>query len=217
MYPILDQLDADLFPPDLTENGQFQYLCAGKGIYRIMRRILQLDAKDKTSPLFEAPDPEWLALPSHSRRVYDLWATNCHGHVLHADLNPIKASYKPLEWNRILHLASLVAKQAVDSIAAASIASLSIHPEFSGKQVRYFCEGSIARDPLIYRLIVQESKPLLAAYQKASTEKAPASLYWQHRADRQVVGEAKYLGAVDQTLIGAAAMAMVGLPAGDDQ
>ena len=208
MFPLLRELDHELFPDAITENGQFQYLCAGKGIYRVFRRVLELRAAEPGSPLNDAPDIDWLQIPAHSRRVYDLWSCERNGVAMTNDLAGIREMYAPSAWDEILYLAGMVGDQAVGAMAAAVTASLRLHPEFAGRTVKVFCEGSIARDERVFPAICAKAAELLRTHRPWGNDLPGAQIEWQLQPARPASGPARALAAIDQTLHGAAAMAM---------
>lgn len=208
MYPLLRKLDSDLFPDSITENGQYQYLCAGKGIYRILKRALELRAVEQGSSLADAPEIDWLERPVHSRRVYDLWSNYRNGVHLTDELAAIRENYSPAAWDEILRLAVLVGDQAVGAMAAAVVGSLQLHPEYAGRTVKVFCEGSIARDAKVFGALSAMTTELLDSHRPWGHNAAAARIEWQLQPARPPAGLPSALAAVDQTLHGAAAMAM---------
>ena len=206
LFPVLSEIDPQLYPREICEGGQFQYLCAGKGIFRMLRQALILRAAESGSPLAGAADPAWLTTAADSKHVYKLWAA-WQGEDLSPPLNRIRDSYVSVAWKEVMKLAALVAGRAIEAMAASIVATLVDQQLTPGRGVALVFEGSIARNTHVQKALTGSVSRMQAAVKSRFQIEMPEIL-WRFEADYRPMGESAALAAYDQTLHGAAAMIM---------
>lgn len=202
--------DPELYRADETEDGQYQYLCAGKGLFRVLRRALLLAADEPGSPLASAPAPDWLATAADTKLVYQLWQYTLParaGLEPPAALAALRAAYTPAAWAEVERLASAAARQAAQSLSAALVGALADRADCAGREVTVFVEGGIARNADVFAAARSAAEGDLARLRALAPEASPASIRWCLAPDAEPTGSAADLTCLDQTLHGAAALA----------
>lgn len=211
MHRMLQARDPELYPADETEDGQFQYLCAGKGVYRILRRALVLAASRPNSPLAAAPPPDWLREAADTRLVYQIWQYTLPGRAGTPPpprLAAIRSSYAPAAWRAVESLATAIAREAVRAMSAAILATLAVRSDCAMRPVTVFVEGGIARDRDIFAALEAALEADHARLLQAAPTACPERIVWRLEPDTPAEGAADDVACVDLTLRGAAALAM---------
>jgi hypothetical protein len=189
MLPVLTQVDPLRYPDGLTEGGQFQYLVAGKGIYRIFAREAEIAG---FSPGEVAP---WFSTPADSKRVFALWAGARGSSVGAGALEGMPRSLV----GRLAPVADRVVHRGLNALAAITAAALARESlSQPGIPFSVFVEGSIARNPLV-RAGVEERFRLLAG---------EAAVFEAEGCVCPPVPAFLYPPGNDLTLLGAAALAV---------
>ncbi len=207
---VLSDLDPDRYPPEICEGGQFQYLTAGKGIYRIFGRALELRAAQSGSSLAGAPDcQEWLASAADSWKPYKLWSVARGQEELPADLEAVRGQYTPQAWGEIQEIALEVGDRAINAIAATLVSTMVDQGLDPDQPLAVFVEGSIARGsetlPALKKAVDQQRAEVDREKNMALPE-----VHWILDPHHPPQGAPEDLKAVDQTLHGAAAMIFAG-------
>ena len=214
MYQILCELDPVLFPPDLCEGGQYQYQIAGKGIYKVFRRAVELEGSEPGSPLRDCP-LDWIETPADSRLVFHLWANRLSDPAL----DGLEERVGKEAFAALVNLAGRVAVRGCRALAAAIVATLARAGNApSGRGHVVFFEGSIMRNRKVFELFSAEVRMLLA--EKAIFEHFgydnPFAPDFRLERELSLIGENEDIEVVDLSLIGAATLAALsrGVPRG---
>jgi hypothetical protein len=147
MFRCLSELDPELYPSEMTEDGQYQYLAAGKGIYKILRHAAELAGID-VSVFFRSNHD--------SVHVYHLWAGKSTPALLKIR-KTLGENFQTLE-----KLAKAIVPRAIAVFANSAVCSMILNgPTPNGNGYRLFLEGSIGTDPCVVSALEDEMKRLL--------------------------------------------------------
>lgn len=202
--------DPQLYRADETENGQYQYLCAGKGLYRVLRRALLIAAEDPASPLAAAPAPDWLETAADTKLVYQIWH---YSHPTRPAVLPpeklagLRASYAPAAWTEVERLAIAAVRQAIHALSAALVGALAGRADCAGREVAVFVEGGIARNGDVCAATRAAAAADLERLRALAPGACPSRIRWCIAPDCAPTGPARDTASVDLTLHGAAALA----------
>jgi hypothetical protein len=202
--------DPALYRADETEDGQYQYLCAGKGLYRVLRRALLLAAAQPGSPLAAAPAPDWLAGAADTKLVYQIWQYTLParaGAEPPAALAAIRAAHAPAAWAAVEAHAAAAVRQAAQALSAALVGALADRADCAGREVTVFVEGGIARNADVFAAARAAAESDLARLRALAPESSPTRIRWCLAPDAEPTGAFEALACLDQTLHGAAALA----------
>lgn len=211
VYPILGVLNESLLPVAETESGQFQYLCAGKGMHGLLRRSLEESAQDPGSPLHGIPDfGRWIRGAQDSRLAYDLWqVSESPTAALPPSLQPLREGMTETAWRAVVALGRRVGLVAGQAMAGTIATTLAHQPDMASSTVSVFPEGSIATNPFVAAKIRAETESLLRTH-PLLTSLAPGRILWRTEGGKDLHGETALGSCLDLTLRGAAALAALG-------
>jgi hypothetical protein len=137
--------DEELYPAALTEDCQYQYAVAGKGMYILMRLAVQARARETGSALTGFDAQRWFAAPRDSKTVYRLWQAALHREAMDGAAE-IRGQVGKEAFGELTHIATLLCerayRRAVHAIVATLIKVMKNNPE---RPPRYHMvqEGSI--------------------------------------------------------------------------
>lgn len=186
--------DPELFQPVETENGQYQYLAAGKGIYKVLRRAAGLAGID-VSP--------WFRNNHDSVHVYHLWAGKTTPALLRMR-EALGEDFQTLE-----KLAKAIVARGIGVFANSIFCSLLLNgPAPGNRPYRLFLEGSIATDPDVVPVLNKQMRELLNhptvfAELGIAPPQMPEIVYNLNRPVAAAGMPASELYKVDMSLIGA--------------
>lgn len=150
MIPYLCDDDPELYPPEMTENGQYQYTVAGKGIYKVLRRAAELAGIDLSVHLRDNHD---------SIHVFHLWAGKRT-----AAIEAMETALGADAFQTVQALAAAIVPRGVSCIANSILCSILLNgPAPSGQGYRLFLEGSIGTDPDMIPAIEAELQRLIGS------------------------------------------------------
>ena len=141
MAEVLHEFDAVLYPPAETEQGQYQYLIAGKGLYgTYRRRVEQQGGLRATVP---GDIAACFASAADSRRVIDLWQNGAAA-ALPAD---VASRLSQADCSRLGALAAETMEHGAAALACCIAATLDAASDAADRRTphRVYLEGSIAR------------------------------------------------------------------------
>jgi hypothetical protein len=139
--------DPELFQPLETENGQYQYLAAGKGIYKILRRAAELAGIDASAYFRNNHD---------SVHVYHLWAGKSTPALLRMKAE-LGTNFQTLET-----LAKAIVPRGIRVFANSILCSILLNgPAPGNRPYRLFLEGSIGTDPDVVPALKKQIQELL--------------------------------------------------------
>lgn len=183
--------DPDLHPPSQMENGQYQYLVAGKGLFGLFRRAAALAGHDVAR--FFASDVD-------SRRVMQLCESE-----LTPPAREVRDAVGASAFAELQEIAGRILDRGVSVLANCVLSTMAImgRPS-SGRGHRLFIEGSIAR-ALLPRVKADIGRRINSpAFAQVGLQ--PPLLPEFLDEVRRVTGPDAHL--VDLTLLGAAALAV---------
>jgi len=210
---MLDVGDEELFPAGETENYQYHYATAGKGLFGLMRRAIQIRAAETGSKLGNYDLAPFFANNHASRTVGLIWSSFMGDEAI-GEAKKIKEILSPDAYKELEITANWIMRRCIHSMAnttVSTIAKMGRAP--SGKGHIIFFEGSIANDKHTNRLLREEITRLvgLEDIYKSFGLKQPIlpNMDVKYRpvnpADKTAESE---LGKIDLTVIGATTMAM---------
>jgi hypothetical protein len=210
---MLDVGDEELFPMEKTENYQYHYATAGKGIFSLMGRAIQIRAAEAGSSLGDYNLAPFFSNNQATRTVGLIWASSLGAEAV-GEARKIKETVSPKAFRELEYLAGWIMNRCVHSMAntaVSTIAKMGRAP--SGRGHIVFFEGSIANDTYAHPLLRQEiirlvgSKELYRAFglEQPLLPNMDAKYRSVQVADGKVKDEIK---KIDLTAIGAATMAM---------
>lgn len=205
--------DEELFPANETENYQYHYATAGKGIYSLMRRAVQIRSKEAESTLKKYDVTPFFANNHGTKTVGDIWASYL-GKEPVDDAKKLKDMLTPEAFRELEHLSHWIMKRCTESIAVttvSTIAKMGIAPSRRGHHI--FFEGSIANDTCVNPFLKKEIQRLIGLeeiYQSFDLEKPLLpNMDVKYRPVNPVDKNAEdELKNTDLTVIGAVTMAM---------
>jgi hypothetical protein len=211
---MLNNGDEELYPASATENHQYHYAAAGKGIFNLMERAIRIRAAEPGSALCNYDLAPYFADNHGSRTVGQIWWSGFEGQQAEGVAGEIQALVSPEAYRELQALAGWIMTRCVHSMAntaVATIAKMGRAPSGNGHIV--FFEGSIANDRFAHGLLIDEILRLVsneALYVPFGLE-APLvpNMAVKYRCVRPLYGvSAEDMKKVDLTAIGAATMAM---------
>jgi hypothetical protein len=200
LLPILDPHNP-LHAHAETEQGQYQYLIAGKGLHSLMRRAVEVQSRWPGSLLGGIDASAYFASSDDSRKVRDL---------LHGETPADLAAALPADaLDELRVVAEAIINRGVGAMAATTLASAA--GTGATGAVRLFVEGGIATDPPIrqrlQRVLAQQAGRVITAAGRSYT--LPHIHLDACVADTPIDPKvpAERAGHLDLTLWGAAALA----------
>jgi hypothetical protein len=210
---MLDVGDEELFPAQATENYQFHYATAGKGIFSLMDRAIRIRAAEKGSALAGYDLSPFFAGNQATRTVGLLWKTS-FGEKAIDDAEKIQARVSSEAYKELEILAGWIMRRCVHSMANTVVATVAKTGQApSGRGHTIFFEGSIANDTCVNPLLRKEIKELVENEEsyKSLGYKKPIlpNMNAKYRRTIPAAGTSRdEMKNVDLTVIGAATMAM---------
>ncbi len=140
--------DDVLYPSSETENKQLHYAVAGKGLFGLMRRAIELRAAESESALAGLNLGRHFTSGDDSRAVIDLWSSSLGNRALAQALQSrleVRSAAAMLELQAI---AGRIMKRAVSSMANTALATIvKMGRASNGNGHLLFFEGGIATHP----------------------------------------------------------------------
>jgi hypothetical protein len=140
--------DDALYPPSETENRQLHYAVAGKGLFGLMRRAVELRAAEAGSALAGLDLGRHFANGDDSRTVIEIWSSSLRDGGLARELQarlglPSAAALRDLQ-----DIAARVMRRAISSMANTALATIVKMGRAANGQGHFlFFEGGIATHP----------------------------------------------------------------------
>jgi hypothetical protein len=206
--------DPDLYPPAETENVQYQYMTAGKGLFGLMARAIRQRAEEPGSALAEQDVENYFATGPDSRHVCELWESTLPEGDLSETVAEIRDRVPAPAFAELQALACKIMPRAISCIANCTLGTIAAMGRAdNGLGHRVYWEGSIALNSNILPRVEAEmtercnhskafaamgyEAPLPPRFEGNPARANPAEGLCQSEADR-----------ADITTLGAAAMAM---------
>ena len=204
--------DEELYPLTETENGQFMYAVAGKGVYAIMQRAIHIASK--SSDAIEKAEKYFLNRKS-TKLVFDLWSISACNAKIGKSLDVIRDEIGELAFDDLVKIADPIGSRAVNALAGSIVATMlySGTPESNGSTYIYF-EGSIATNPYVLSKIKNAITSLVdndALYKQMGKEQPKSPIMDTTTAAVLPCGdgiEDEMMKEIDFSVIGACALAI---------
>lgn len=211
---MLDVGDEALFPAAATEEYQYHYATAGKGLFNLMERAIRIRAGEPGSLLGQYDLAPFFANNHHSRTVGQLWESTLPGQPVQPMAEAVRQAVLPQAFAELQTLATWIMERCIQSMANITLATVAKMGRASGGNGHIiFFEGSIATAPnnnkllrhWVAKLAAEESIYAPFGMQAPLPPNMDARLRAVHAAG-DVTPE--QLAQIDLTAIGAATMAM---------
>ena len=201
-----------LYPHSEMEDGQYQYLVAGKGLFGVMRRAALAKAQEPGSQIPPEAIREYFATDHDSRRVPAIWETTLPDGAVKESAVEVQEAVGDETFEELQKLARPIMDRGISVLAncvLGTIAWMGGAPSGHGHDV--FLEGSVALNPptlerMQAEVLARLESPVFAEFDMETPLEPsflpdvrrlhPAEGVPRHEADR-----------VDITMIGALAMA----------
>jgi hypothetical protein len=153
MHECLCEDDSDLYRPNECENGQYQYLIAGKGIYKVFRRAAAIGLGEKSTTTARLQIDRYFASDHDSKRVFELWSNDATPFIAE-----LRGRLSEPEFEDLQHIAGAVVSRGVACIANSIVCTI-LHngPSPDGRPYAVFLEGSIGT----HRRVVNQLRDVL--------------------------------------------------------
>ncbi len=140
--------DDTLYPPGETENRQVHYAVAGKGLFGLMRRAIELRAAEAGSALAGLDLGRHFASGDDSRTVIEVWSSSLGDGALARALRDRLGVRSAAAMRELQEIAGRIMRRAVSSMANTALATIvKMGRARNGKGHFLFFEGGIATHP----------------------------------------------------------------------
>ncbi len=149
--------DEELYPATETENHQFHYAVAGKGIFGLMKRSILLKSKEPGSYLAGNDVQEFFADSQGSKTTIEIWESSLPGEKPEGTAKKIHDRVGAEAYAEMQQIAGRIVERTIGSIANSVIATLvKMGPARNGKGHLIFFEGSIVTNSHILPRVKDE-------------------------------------------------------------
>jgi hypothetical protein len=215
--PVLLDDDPDLFPPEETEDGQLQFCVAGKGLWGVMRRAIELRAREDGSPLAGVDAARWFPDANASELVSRVWVSTLSRGETSEDVEQMKAAMSTEAFAELQTIAAKVMEKAVSAFVSQTLASLITMPQqVADRPYTIFVEGGVAIEQHFFARFKREMESCCADRRLFERLDAPLPcmprvLHSVHKARVKASAEAADLRKLDVSLVGSIILAIAGL------
>ncbi len=137
--------DEKLYPADETEDYQYHYALAGKGLFGLMRRCILIKSKEPGSQLAEHDVSEFFMDAQGSKTTVQIWESSLPGEKPEGAAREIHDRVGADAYVEMQEIAGKIVERCIGSIANSVIATIvKMGPALNGKGHLVFFEGSIA-------------------------------------------------------------------------
>ncbi len=146
---IMDILDGDeeLYPALETENHQYHYAVAGKGLFGLMDRAIRIKSREKGSLLGRYDLSPFFSSSVDTKTVSDLYKTTL-GLERTEPVGRIRTMVGEQAFAELQAIAKAIMERAARSVANSFVATIvKMKPAVNGKGHKLFFEGSVCVDP----------------------------------------------------------------------
>ena len=142
--PIIDS-DEELYPAADTENHQYHYAVAGKGLFGLMDRCIRIKSRETGSRLGQFDLHEFFRDADGSKTAIQIWESALTGGVPEDDAAKIAQIVGEEAFSELQEIAALMIRRVIGSIANSVVATIvKMGPAENGYGHDVFFEGSIA-------------------------------------------------------------------------
>jgi hypothetical protein len=136
--------DEKLYPADETEDYQYHYALAGKGLFGLMRRCILIKSKEPDSRLAEQDVSEFFMDAHGSKTTVQIWESSLPGEKPEGEAKEIHDRVSADAYAEMQEIAGKIVERCIGSIANSVIATIvKMGPSLNGKGHLVFFEGSI--------------------------------------------------------------------------
>jgi len=206
--------DPELYPPAETENRQFHYAVAGKGLFGLMRRALAIQARQSHSALAGIDLAGRFMQGDDSRLVVEVGTSRTLSQVRREALRKELDNPADAAWSEIVAIGEAIVERVIESIANALIATIvDMGRAANSRGHAVFFEGSIALNPVILPAVKNAVRARLRddALWRSVAREVPLPPTYDVPLRRPDPGKGlrgETLDDIDMTLIGSVTQAM---------
>ena len=156
MYQKLDCTNP-LFPLSETEDGQLQYLIAGKGLYGFMRRAIEYKCLHENSLLKSYSLSKYFADEKDTKTVFKLWEATFTG-TNNDTVKQLQLEMSPEAFIELTTLSAVLIERGLCFLTNSVVATLIKMSNLNNmKHCKIFLEGSIARNKNVVKRIMEDT------------------------------------------------------------
>lgn len=149
IVPLL-QGDQELYPRDVTEDYQYQYAIAGKGLFSLMKRAIGIKAAENDSLLGKFCFDKYFCTPKDSKTVVEIWESTLGNGKITGRVEEIYDMIGKDAYLELHGIADRIVNRAIASMAVCVVVTiLRMGPAQNGRGHTVFFEGSLAVNPII--------------------------------------------------------------------
>ena len=153
---ILDN-DEELYPAADTENHQYQYAMAGKGLFGLMKRCIRLKSEEPDSRLPGHDLSEFFSDSGGSKTTVEIWESSLKGGTAEGTAKTIFDRVGTQAFAELQQISGKIIDRVIGSIANSVISTIvKMGPAANGKGHLVFFEGSIANNSNILPRVKDE-------------------------------------------------------------
>jgi hypothetical protein len=139
--------DEEIYPASETENHQYQYAMAGKGLFGLMRRCIGIAAEEPGSHLAGHDLSEYFADSQGSKTTVQIWESSLAGGVPEDETKTIADRVGPEAYAELQQIAGKIVERVIGSIANSVVSTIvKMGPAVNKKGHLVFFEGSVVNN-----------------------------------------------------------------------
>ena len=156
--------DDELFPPNETENRQLHYAIAGKGLFSLMRRVIDAKIRLGNSALENKNIQAFFQTARDTRRVFEICQSAYGVPFDAAYLEALRNKAGEAGFEELQLLAKIIVQRVYETLSNAILATVVSMGALQGdgKNIIYL-EGSIARNPVVKENIFTDMRKKIKA------------------------------------------------------
>lgn len=158
--------DDELFPPEETENRQLQYAIAGKGIFSLMRRVIETKIKLGGSALQGKGLENFFKRVQDTRTVFEICQSYLHSEFTSQTIEKIKEVAGEDGYRELQELSDLIVTRVYQTLSNTILSTMiSMGKLEDGGKNHIYLEGSIARNPVVKPRLFKDMKEKIKSHQ----------------------------------------------------
>jgi hypothetical protein len=211
--PMIDD-DEELYPASETENYQYHYAIAGKGLFGLMSRCIRIKAQEPGSLLGNYDLQRYFLDSEGSKTVIQIWESSLPQGTAKDDALRILNEVGKEAYSELQQIASEMVGRLIAGIASSIVITIvKMGPAQNGKGHDVFFEGSIAVNKEILPRVKQEVERRIRNTELFRKLEVPQPYLPDMEMElKPIIGrngvDAQELEDIDITLIGAATSIM---------
>lgn len=149
--------DEELYPAAETEDCQYHYALAGKGLFGLMRRCILIKSREPGSQLAGHDTSEFFVDAQGSKTTVQIWESSLPGEKPEEAAKEIHDRVGTDAYAEMQEIAGKIVERCIGSIANSVIATIvKMGPALNGKGHLVFFEGSIVANKHILPRVKEE-------------------------------------------------------------